>query len=322
MRIFHMNELISIIIPVYNVEAYLERCVKSVTNQTYKNIEIILVDDGSPDNSPAICDRLALSDDRIKVLHKENGGLSDARNCGVEKAEGRYVTFIDSDDYISRDYIEYLYGLLVNNGADISSCGMVDTTEDMTEFPVDASRPDALLMTGKEACGALLGELYMSLVTACGRLYKMEVVKKHLFPKGKKHEDEATTAKYYYESERVVLGNRSLYAYYQNPNSITRAKSDKLNEDLIWALEHRALFFEERGEEALAASSWSMYFYFCLNDSLSHGGRSDVYLKKLLEGRSLSKRVLLEARLYFFSRTVFKIYFKLKNLLRKALSRG
>ena len=103
--------LISVIIPVYKVEKYLNKCVDSVLNQTYKNLEIILVDDGSPDKCPEICDEYAKKDDRIKIIHKQNGGLSDARNVGIEKSTGEYITFIDSDDYVDSNYIEQLYKL-------------------------------------------------------------------------------------------------------------------------------------------------------------------------------------------------------------------
>ena len=116
------NELISIVIPIYNVEKYIEKCLDSVIKQTYKNIEIILVDDGSPDNCGKICDSYANNDKRIQVIHKENGGLSDARNVGIERANGKYITFVDSDDYIELDYIEYLYTLIKKYNTKISFC--------------------------------------------------------------------------------------------------------------------------------------------------------------------------------------------------------
>ena len=100
------KELISIVIPVYKVELYLEKCIESIINQTYKNLEIIIVDDGSPDNCPQICDEYSKKDKRIKVIHKENGGLSDARNAGIDIATGKYIAFVDSDDYVSDDYVE------------------------------------------------------------------------------------------------------------------------------------------------------------------------------------------------------------------------
>ena len=118
-----MKKLISIVLPIYNVENYIEKCMESVLNQTYKNIEIILVDDGSPDNCPIICDQYVKEDNRVKVVHKENGGLSDARNAGIKVANGDYITFIDSDDYVDKDYVEFLYNTIEETDADIAIGG-------------------------------------------------------------------------------------------------------------------------------------------------------------------------------------------------------
>ena len=122
------EELISIIVPVYKVEKYLDKCINSIVSQTYKNLEVILVDDGSPDSCGKMCDEWTKKDTRIKVIHKENGGLSDARNFGLDCAKGKYIQFVDSDDYIEKDMIEFLYKNLKENNADISICSnyMVD----------------------------------------------------------------------------------------------------------------------------------------------------------------------------------------------------
>ena len=112
-----MEKLISVVLPVYNVERYIIKCMNSVLSQTYKNIEIILVDDGSQDRCPEICERYAKKDKRVKVIHKENGGLSDARNAGIKVANGEYITFIDSDDYVDNDYVEFLYNTIEKTNA-------------------------------------------------------------------------------------------------------------------------------------------------------------------------------------------------------------
>ena len=117
-----MNKLVSIIIPVYNVEKYLAECIESVLKQTYQNIEILLIDDGSPDNSGKICDEYEEKDSRVRVIHKENGGVSSARNVGLEQANGEYITFIDSDDFVSESYIEELYIALENGNSDLAFC--------------------------------------------------------------------------------------------------------------------------------------------------------------------------------------------------------
>ncbi|EHZ61025.1 glycosyl transferase 2 family protein [Streptococcus pneumoniae GA47210] len=120
-----MEDLISIVVPVYNVEKYLKKSIESILNQTYQNIEILLVDDGSTDSSGKICESFSKVDPRIRVFHKENGGLSDARNFGIEQMKGQYVAFIDSDDYISKDYVWKLYSSIKNNDSEVSICSFL-----------------------------------------------------------------------------------------------------------------------------------------------------------------------------------------------------
>jgi len=141
-----MVDLISVIIPVYNVEPYLKKCLDSVVTQTYKEIEIILVDDGSTDGSGPICDEYAAQDKRIRVIHKRNGGLSDARNVGLDRCSGRYVTFIDSDDYVASDYVERLYRILVEYNADIAVCDYFEFyDEEPVEHPKKVRRSSSLI---------------------------------------------------------------------------------------------------------------------------------------------------------------------------------
>lgn len=312
-----MTELISIVVPVYKVEKYLARCVDSIISQTYRNIEVILVDDGSPDGCGTICDQYAQMDSRIHVIHKENGGLSDARNCGVQVANGEYITFIDSDDYIAPNYIEYLYRLIKENDADISCCCYVKTSEDSVEFNTNSAMQDIQILSGKESCHALFGSLYLTLVIACGKLYKRDIVKKHPFPKGRKHEDEGTTCKYYYEADKVVICNVQLYAYYQNPTSITHTLGKGINHDLIWTHEQRALFFEEHNEPALTKDAWRLLFYQCVNGSIRSNGCYDEYLKTFGKGKILSKQVLYELKLYNISPKAYKLYRACRNVLGK-----
>lgn len=306
-----MNELVSLIIPIYKVEPYLERCINSVMMQTYNNLEIILVDDGSPDRCGDICEQFAQRDSRIRVYHKTNGGLSDARNYGVERSHGTYITFIDADDYIAPDYVEYLCGFLKKYDAEISCCCMMKTTENTVTYGINDKIPQVQLLTGKEACGELLGSLYYVLVTACGKLYKSEIVKKYPFPIGRKHEDEATTCKYYYAANRVVVGNHCLYAYYQNLNSIMHTNSDSLNVDAIWTQEHRAMFFEEQNEKGLAQAAWDKLFYYCLYDSISNQGRCNHFLRNLKKRKKLSVRTQFELHLFSMSPWIFNKYLKI-----------
>ena len=312
-----MEDLISIVIPVYKVEPYLLRCVQSVMAQTYRNLEIILVDDGSPDNCGSLCDRLAEKDARIIVYHKENGGLSDARNFGTERATGSYIAFIDSDDYIAADYIAYLHTLLAENNGDIACCPMTKTAGDLAAYHTNESMPEVQLLTGIEACHQLFeSKLRLTLVTAWGKLLKSEIVKNAPFPKGRVHEDEATTCKYYYASRKVVVGNRCLYAYFQNPDGITKSTQGILKPDNIWARAHRAQFFEACNEPELAKKAWANYFFLCVNDSLEHNGRSDIYLKNFPRGKVLTHGIRIRYRVYRLSKPLYKLMDKILRRLR------
>ena len=208
-----MNEsrthpLITIIVPIYRVEQYLDRCVKSLVNQTYTKIEILLVDDGSPDSCPMLCEEWGKRDTRIKVLHKENGGLSDARNYGIVHAKGEYVSFVDSDDYVSTNYIKYLYGLIEKTGADTSCCILKTVTSGDEKF-VQVEKEHLRVLTGKEACADLYNGNYAQMVVSCGKLYRTSIARKNMYPKGRLHEDEATTYKFLYDSKKewLTLGN-------------------------------------------------------------------------------------------------------------------
>lgn len=212
-----MNDKISVIIPVYNVEKYLNRCLESVIKQDYTNIEIILVNDGSKDSSGNICDEYAKKDDRIKIIHKNNGGLSEARNFGIKKATGSYITFIDSDDCVENDYISYLYNLIIKNDAQISVCaykakydnGTVLTQENGKEFVLNSH--DAIEKT-------LYHEDFNSSTWA--KMYKTSFFEDIEFPVGKLFEDVATTYKLFFKADKIAVGLKSKYNYMIRENSI------------------------------------------------------------------------------------------------------
>ena len=251
-----MEPLVSIVVPVYKVAAYLRRCVESLTVQSYQNIEILLVDDGSPDCSGEICDALALTDPRIRAFHKPNGGLSDARNYGTERALGEFVAYIDSDDFVTPNYVERLMELIRRYDADISCCDFLKTTANNIERPAEDDVPECF--TGAEACTVLMGRLYQQLVIACGKLYRREIVAKYPFPVGKIHEDEATTCKFLHTAGRVAVCKEKLYGYFQNPLSITRAGTASNYQAQMWALDHRAEFFDSVNARELADRAWNM----------------------------------------------------------------
>ncbi len=213
-----MNSLISVIVPIYNVEKYLQKCVDSIINQTYKNLEIILVDDGSPDNCPQMCDDYAKKDSRIRVVHKENGGLSDARNAGMEVATGEYVSFIDSDDYISLDFYETLFQTMVDNDSDIVECSVVKfyENEKFDEYS------DDLKVTNYETVDALDGLISENPIKqhVWNKLYKSSVALDIPYAVGKLNEDEFWTYQVFGKAKKVTRINKTMYYYFQRNGSI------------------------------------------------------------------------------------------------------
>ena len=213
-----MQPLISVIVPIYNVEDYLNRCVDSIINQTYKNLEIILVDDGSPDNCPKMCDDYAKKDSRIKVVHKENGGLSDARNVGMEVATGDYVSFIDSDDYVSLDFYETLLQTMIDNDSDIVECGVVKfyENEKFDEYS------DDLKVTNYDTVDALDGLIIENPFKqhVWNKLYNSSVALDIPYAVGKLNEDEFWTYQVFGKAKKVTRINKTMYYYFQRNGSI------------------------------------------------------------------------------------------------------
>ena len=216
--------LISIIVPVYNVEKYISRCVESLIGQSYKNIEIILVDDGSTDESGMICEQYANEDGRIKIIHKKNGGLSDARNVAIPLSKGEYISFVDSDDWVSKFYIENLYNAITKNHSDIAMSwfeNVFDGRNIATE-PVDVLEKYQCI--DKEICLKKL--LYQDNVetSAWGKLYKRRVIEKLRYPLGKLYEDIPVTYSAIKSSSKIAIIKNVDYYYFQRKDSIQNAQ--------------------------------------------------------------------------------------------------
>ncbi|MBR2134357.1 MAG: glycosyltransferase family 2 protein [Eubacterium sp.] len=211
-----MNELISVIVPVYKVEKYLDRCVESIVNQTYTNLEIILVDDGSPDNCPQKCDTWAQKDSRIKVLHIENNGVANARNTALEIAKGDYLTFVDSDDWVELDFIEILYTNLIDFNADISICDFQINNED------NVGDNDAHIFEKKEAIKAVAIGGYKAGVL-WNKLYKRNIVSGLKMPDFACSEDLAFNYFAFEKAKKFVESNAKLYHYFQNSEGTVRS---------------------------------------------------------------------------------------------------
>lgn len=242
-----MQPLVSVIVPIYNVEKYLKRCVESILKQEYKNIEIILVDDGSPDNCGNICDEYEKSDGRIKVIHKQNGGLSDARNTGIKFSNGDYYTFVDSDDYIAPYMIKDMVALAESQNIKLVQC---EFARGMMENYVFSSKNDFVIIDAKRAF-----ETRETKICVCGKLFHKNLIDETDFEVGKINEDEFFTYKKIYESKKIILLREKGYYYYQQSESIMHKKQKKLRLDIIEAYDERIKYFENKSEKRLVEIS-------------------------------------------------------------------
>lgn len=235
--------LISVIVPVYKVEAYLDRCVQSIVNQTYKNLEIILVDDGSPDNCGPMCDAWAKKDSRIRVIHKENGGLSDARNAGMVIAAGEYIGFVDSDDYIAPEMYQLLLEHMTNDGSDIAACGVEMIWENETP-PRRLTQTGSCVLERDAAMEACIRESWLK-QPVWYKLYKAELIQDILFPVGKYHEDVFWTWKAVARTEKVSILDTPCYYYVQHGGSIMAEKYSLRRLDAVEAKLERLRYLKK-----------------------------------------------------------------------------
>ena len=240
------EDLISIVIPVYKVEKYLEKCIESVLKQTYTNLQIILVDDGSTDNCGKICDEYAKKDSRIEVIHKANGGLSDARNVGISKAKGRYIGFVDSDDYIKENMYEILLNLIKEYNADASICNLYDVIEgkeyirNKNNGIQEYSRLDIL----KEV---LLDKNIQSY--AWNKLYKKELFDEVKYPIGKKYEDIGTTFYIFEKCNKIVVTSEPEYYYLKRSDSLVNNVTESTVFDYMELILQRYLYINDNIKE-------------------------------------------------------------------------
>lgn len=275
---------VSVIVPVYNVEEYLSPCLDSILRQIYQDFELILVDDGSTDGSGAACDLAAGTDPRIRVIHKQNGGLSDARNCGMRLAKGKYITFIDSDDTVAPDFLSTLVIKAETQNADIVQCRF-------------ALREDALHTgTGAEfSCNGNNGLRRFLLrdtvyVAACGKLYKRELFHGIEFPRGRINEDNYTVYKTVYRSNKIICIDFALYWHRMRAGSITHTPFSKKNLELANAADEIRLFLGEAQDAFRNEIDYYEYktAMILLNSLLSSSASKDYPVEK----RQLIKTLL------------------------------
>ncbi len=289
-----MEKKISIIVPAYNVEKYIRYSLDSIINQTYKNLEIIVVDDGTPDNSGKIADEYATKDSRIKVRHKENGGLASARNSGLDIATGEYITFLDSDDCIYPEFMQKLYNMIESSNADVSECAFLRVDEDnldcyneILKKENDKIEEKIEEYDGKTALEILYGpnlHPYVKKVVVWNKMYKKELWKNLRFPEGKLHEDEFTTFKVLNNVQKIVSTNLIMNAYIQSKDSIMRRdiKQKRIDDNLGAYLEGIEYF---KGNNEIQAKVMRRYLENCIELSgkvmNSQSGSKDEKLQSI-----------------------------------------
>ena len=308
--------LISVIIPVYKTEEYLKTCVLSVCNSEYKDMQILLVDDGSPDRCPEMCDEFARFDERIEVIHKKNGGLSDARNAALDIARGEYVTFIDSDDLIKKDMISDMLDIAVKENSDIVQTGMIMTNDEVDEG-LDGGYT---VIESPEA----LGRIYTdppAIITICGKLFRTSLFNELRFPIGMLNEDEYLTPRLFKRCKKIALSQKTGYLYMQRPgDSIMRGGFSPKKMGILSIMEDRIKLFESWGYGELVKLAERDYFCHLLNlykqtdkeefssehKTVKEKFKTNVSFKSLSVGQKL-RYILLRMNLYKAVSRLFKI---------------
>lgn len=315
---------ISVIIPVYNVEEYLHYAMESLLKQTYNNFEIILVNDGSTDNSGELCNRYSEDYDFVRVYHKENGGLSDARNFGVNKSEGEFITFLDPDDFIEDYTLELMYGLQKEYNADLVATNIkvvynheINNKKERNNNIYECSNKEALeLMYYNE----------IATVSACGKLFRREYLLDVPFPKGKIYEDLFIIADLLKNMKKIVITQEETYNYYQRENSIVNSPFSEKQYDYFSAIDNNELvikkYYEDNQEILKALNSKRFIGSFLLSNMAIKSSKKDVkkikkliapYYISLLLNDKVSMKRKIQATIFMMSNNA---YYLLKNVLK------
>ena len=254
-----MYDLISIIVPVYNVEQFIDRCIKSLINQTYRNIEMIFVDDGSTDQSLVLCQKAAKKDDRIKVFHQDYKGVSASRNYGLARADGNYIMFLDGDDEAAPNYVEKLYATLKENDLDIAQCCLIRVKNGcrVNELPVEDG---VKRFSGIEMQMRIFNRDRYFTMCLCGKIFKKELFEGLRFPEGRINEDESLIYLLMYRAKYVGVIDDYLYYYHYNGDSITEKPYNIHRLDSFYMLEEKYAFYKSKGHTDFANKTASEYF--------------------------------------------------------------
>lgn len=286
---------ISVIVPVYKVEAYLHRCIDSILAQTFSDFELILVDDGSPDNCGAICDEYAAKDNRIHVIHQENGGISAAHNAGIDwvfaNSDSQWITFVDSDDWIHKDCLKILYETVALHGTQLCVCRIYRTCGEA--FLCDSEK-EVLLLSPDDFFE--MGRSEIMPVPVSGKLYHKSLLDDLRFPVGKLHEDEFLTYRIVFAAKKISVSTAYLYAYYQNQNSIMNSSWNPRRLDGLEAIEQQIEYAQHSENDRFGKMAFDKYIWVLLQyiDELKEQLREDTTNKKYL--RILRKRLRFALR--------------------------
>lgn len=261
------SPLISIIVPIYNVEDYLSRCIDSIINQTYKNLEIILVDDGSRDKSGNICDEYLTKDSRIAVYHKTNGGLSDARNFGIEKSTGEYIGFIDGDDYVHPQMYEILYYEIIKTKCDVSACKWKLVKKNKHPKNIKTFNKVHFKKLKKNKA---ISYPEIAFSSSCNKLYKKDIFKSLRYPIGKLHEDECVFHRIIWQCDNgIAITTKKLYFYTQRSSSIMGSINRKRIEGMLYAFEDRIIFAQQNNWTEVLKKVIGQYLDYCVHTYVS-----------------------------------------------------
>lgn len=297
-------QLISIIVPVYNVEKYLHQCIDSILSQTFEEFELLLIDDGSTDNSGKICDEYEEKDSRIKVIHQHNQGQAKARNVGIDAAGGEWLAFVDSDDYIASDMMSVLLETAVAHHADMVMCNF-SRFKDSDENAVEEKLPTPFLseVTEQHKFLHFVGNSELSVyhITPCCKIYHKTVFEGIRYPEGRIYEDSAIAPALLDNAKKIVCLKDSLYFYRTNPQSTTQRRFSIKNFDYLLLYKDRIDYFLENGKTEYALKVSEDFFYFYINNYFKIDCSDKAIRKKLHKFRRLAWKV-------------FPIYAKVKSV--------
>lgn len=315
------RELITVVVPIYNVENYIEKCLHSILEQSYNNLEILIIDDGSTDKSIELCEKLLKKDGRIKIFHKENSGPADTRNYGISKANGKYIMFIDSDDYIQKDLIEVLYENLIRYNVSISSCGYIKVINDNKPKNIISknNRKDIILETEKDK----IQELLLEKITGnyvWNKLYTKELFNDIKFKYGIKFEDMEIMYRLFMKADKISLTNYNGYFYRQRSNNIMSTLDENAVIDLYNVTNERYEYIKdnipELQDENITRRVYTIYRYFAL---LARKQNKEMYYSEMMQKekdfynknfKNFDKNIM---KIKLYEKVLLKILYKSKK---------